>query len=145
MSNSRTSTTPAVPTEAVAALLAKRQERIEAALAEMAKGEVARGKGDKAGSLSSGGRLANRTREIRETELDLAEEGHEVEPWQLPRTKTSKMQPMSQEQIETALAKVGQVYQTTKFESVKHSADVRIQALLKAAEKRGYQVQDPRK
>jgi len=151
MSNSQTTTPvehgPKAPTPQMQALLGKRDAAIEAALAEQKVGDAHRAKGDKKGSLSSGGRLANRTREVREVEADLAMIGFEVEPWQLPRTggADSKLAPMTQAEIEEKLGMCWKAFQTGRFESTKSQMDKRIQALLIAAEKRGYTVKDPRK
>lgn len=95
--------------------------------------------------LSAGGRKANRVREIASLELDMAIEGVEFTPWSDETPSRSRLSPMTQEEIEGKLAAVAAVYHAKGTpDSVKHSADARIKALLKSAEKRGYTVSDPR-
>lgn len=91
---------------------------------------------------SEGGKLANRKHEIRQAELDLRLEGVEFEAWNEPAkvASASRLTPMSQGEIETKLAQLRKLASTDLPESVKHDIDVRVRALLKSAEVRGYQV-----
>lgn len=123
----------------------KREAAIAAFTDEAQQAETARSKGDKKSAASHGAKMANRSREIREAELDMAIEGVEFTPWEKPTVSRSRQTPLSQEQIEDSLSKIAAVYNSTDMETVKHSADVRITGLLKAASKRGYTVKDPRK
>lgn len=140
--------TVSAPTAEVQALIDERQIKIEAIKAENETLASLVGKKDDASRktrLSAGARKANRMAEIGKLELELAMEDHTVEPYVAPAVGVkSRSNGISKEELETNLAKVAKVYKTTTFETVKNTADQRIQALLKAAEKNGYKVSDPR-
>lgn len=92
---------------------------------------------------SEGGKLANRKHEIRQLEIDLRLEDVPFTPWEEPAkttTSSTRLLPMSKTEIETKLAKLRALAATGVPETVKHDIDVRVRALVKAAEVRGYEV-----
>lgn len=143
-----TQTSTAASSPEIQVLLDERLAKIEALKADNAILESVLGKKDKDSKAlrdSAGGRKANRVKEIKDLELDLAAEGEDIEPFvsQAVGVKSRSMG-LSQADLEANLAKVARVFKTTTFEMVKGTADQRIQALLKAAEKSGFKVTDPR-
>lgn len=103
--------------------------------------EAAKAKGNKKVALSVSAKMSIRSARIATAELDLALEGVEFETWVKPTTstKTSRMLPMSQDEIETKIAALVKIRDNEKTpETVKVTADQRIQALKKSATKRGY-------
>jgi hypothetical protein len=131
-------------------LVDQRSEKIEQIIAENAIIESVFGRMDaeaKALRGSAGGRKANRVKEVRDIELEMAMEGIDFEPYMVPEANAPKNRqlPLTQEELESNLAKAYAVFTTSQFEITKDSADKRITALLKQAVKRGYTVKDPRK
>lgn len=109
--------------------------------------ETAKGAGKVKLSQSHSAKASIRSARIRQAELTLAEEGVSFEPWVKPTSSSgsTRQTELSQASIESSLKKVAVVYHDVEAaESTKVSADQRITALLKAAEKRGYKVTDPR-
>lgn len=99
----------------------------------------------RAARLSYGAKKANRKHDIRQAELDLRIEGVEFTPWDEPAkpASASRLLPMTQAEIEEKLERVRKLRATLKpgdSDAVIHDCDVRIKALLKSAEQRGYEV-----
>lgn len=140
--------TETAPTTPELSLEEKRTALIEAYNEQDAIEQAANSQSDKEGAASASAKKSNKSRQIREVEFEMATEGVTFTPWVKPsngkkssRTATVK----SEEEVVELLAKAGKVYHGDFAESVKATADQRIAALLKTAEKAGYTVKDPRK
>lgn len=105
----------------------------------------AKGRNDKKAALSAAAKMSGVSQKIGATQLDMRLAGEPFTPWAKPNGTRSRQLPMSQAEIEQKLAALMEVLTGEDPDSIKHSADVRISALLRAADKRGYQVADPRK
>lgn len=129
-------------TKAVKELLAKRDAIVKLAETEITKIEDAKAKNDAKARLSAGGRLANRIREIRELEADLAIEGHDIDAYEKPTTTRSRQTEMTQPELQANLDKVYETYQRLGDDrpTVKTTLSQRAAALKASADKRGYTV-----
>lgn len=139
-----TATHPTVPTEQAAALLVKLADLIATEADQRTRWEDAKAKNDKPTKSSLEGHLAISSMRIREVEFELACEGHEVTPWQPNKKGRTSTTGITQEQLQANLDKVWAMTKDTTFASVKKNRDARMQALLEAAVKNGFEVVDPR-
>lgn len=127
-------------------LFTARDEKIAGYMTEEELATNATALGDKKSATSAHARKANRSREIRDLEFQMAQEGLKFEPWVKPNTSKggSKKQVIPQDVIEADLTKTAAVYNGDHPASTKKTAEKRIVKLLKQAERFGYTVTDPR-
>lgn len=133
-------------TTTTTSLTDQRQSLIDQYLAFARQGADHRSHGRKALAASAEAKSSIASKRIRDVETEMVE-GLEFTPWEKPasaRSRVSRVQPWTPADAER-LGKLGQVYKTTKKESVKANADSQITALLKRAERLAVTVKDPRK